>query len=447
MSIQTITRNGDETAADLKREWLLLSGVKSLLRCDEAEVVRGIARYVISQYRSLRVGSRFVERRRNTPIPSVAAFLGAVTRFLEVRDATSQDGAIWVARLDNERRVIEKLPPLLPEINWTELKLQRPPERAAVVSLPGKLFPLRRRIFKIVRLLLRRRHEFFKVLRVAEMIGYYARYLDIFGRGHYSLAVMSSHSNPHGVAFNLAARRCGVPTVLITHGMPVRPVAKLFYDLAVVHCEAARQIYLEEGCRIKQVIIHGRRQTYAPMPENELPESLTVGIFLCKDVHEENLRRLVKLLLGNPRVASVLIRPHPKNLFVEFDAWLASLDDARVRRSFSVSAFDDLKESNVVLGGNSSVLIEAVTAGRPCGYVSGLDYGSPDFHKLAASKLIYPVNAELELNFDEMLNFYQRAEWLDVLRLFANIDEDESIVAERTAAAIRQLLKTLNADI
>jgi len=447
MNIQSITQTADEVSAKVRREWLLLSGIKNLLRCDEAEVVQGIARYVISQYRSLRVGSEFVERRKNTPIPCVAAFLGAVTRFLEVPDAERRDGVVWVARLDNERRVIEKLVPLLPEFDWTELKFQRPPERAAVLTLSGKLFPLRRRIFKLVRLLLRRKHEFFKVLRVVEMIGYYVRYLDIFQRGYYSLAVMSSHSNPHGIAFNLAARRCDVPTVLITHGMPVRPVAKLSYDLAVVHCKAARQIYSEDGCQINQAIIHGRRQNYAQMPKNQLAEFLTVGIFLCKDVNEEKLRDLVRQLLGNPRVAHILIRPHPKNLFVEFDAWLASLGDIRVQRSLSDSVFGDLDESDIVLGCNSSVLIEAVTAGRPGGYVSGLDFGSPDLHKLVAGELIYPVNTELSFDFDDMLRFYQRAEWLNILRLFANIDENESSVEERIAVAIRQLFQLRNAGI
>jgi hypothetical protein len=165
---------------------------------------------------------------------------------------------------------------------------------------------------------------------------------------------MSSHSNPHGIAFNLAARRCGVPTVLITHGMPVRP--------------------------------------------------------------------------------------HPKNLFAEFDAWLALLNDSRVRRSFSESVFRDLDESDVVLGGNSSVLIEAVVAGRPGVYVTGLDCGSPDFHKFVASGLIYAIDAELNFDFDEMLCFYQRPEWLSILRFFANIDEDESIVAKRITTAIGQLV-------
>jgi hypothetical protein len=243
--------------------FLLLRGIRSLIRCDEAEVVNGIARYVMSQHRSLRLGSALMERTRKTPAPAAIAFLGALTRFLEVRPGDGRDGAVWVGRLGNERRaiqaVIETLPSRAPKLAWTELKFHRRPDAAALFALarnlsgwahtqvrPYKGAPRLRPILRIARLL-HRRYEFFKVLRVVELIGYYTRYLRIFQNARFSLAVMSSHSNPHGIAFNLAARKGGVPVVLITHGMPVRPVAKLCYDLAVVHCEVARQTYLEAG--------------------------------------------------------------------------------------------------------------------------------------------------------------------------------------------------------
>ena len=127
---------------------------------------------------------------------------------------------------------IEQLKTLAPELGWTELKLKSTPTFSSVVSLTwnrlsrsgSKMMPgykstqNLRRVFRIARLL-HRRHEFFKVLRVVELIGYYMRYLEVFESGEFSLAVMSSHSNPHAIAFNLAARRFGVPTVMITHGM------------------------------------------------------------------------------------------------------------------------------------------------------------------------------------------------------------------------------------
>lgn len=439
MNSESNVPNNDEMKTSGEDAWLLGRGIRSLLRCDEAEVVQGIARYVISKYDSLRVGSAFIEQNRRTAFPPVAAFLGATTRFLEIRAPEQWNGAVWVARLENERRALEKLPKLLPELNWVELKFGRPPDRASLSALPGKLFPLRRRIFKLTRTLLRRGYKFFMVLRAVELVGYYARYLDIFRRGNFTVAVVSNHSNPHGIAFQAAARRCGVPVVLITHGMPVRPVARLAYDLAVVHCEAARQTYVEEGCRIDKVIIHGRRQNYAPMPEDNPPEKLRAGVFLCKDVNENRLQTLMENLLADRRVSRVLVRPHPKNLFLEFYDWLASLNDSRVERSSSDSVFSDLRATDVVFAGNSSVLIEAVTAGRPGVYVPDLDYGSPDLHRFVERGLIRPHDETGVLDFGALLAFYKRAEWVSVLRLFANIDEDASLVETRVADAIREL--------
>ncbi len=184
-------------------------------------------------------------------------------------------------------------------------------------------------------------------------------------RGNFDLALTSNHSNPHGIAFNLAARKCGVSVVLISHGMPVRPVARLKYDFAVVHSEAARATYFDEGCEIDRALIHGRKQDHVPMRPGPLPQTLNVGIFLCKDVNERRLKTLVENLLAKDRVARILIRPHPKNLWRNLDSWIASREDARLYRSCKPTVLEDLKGLNVVFGGNSSVLIDSVAAGVP----------------------------------------------------------------------------------
>jgi hypothetical protein len=98
----------------------------------------------------------------------------------------------------------------------------------------------------------------------------------------------------------------------------------------------------------------------------------------------------------------------------------------------------DLEAADIVLAGNSSVLVDAVTAGRPSGYVPGIDYGSADLHAFVARGLIYPVG-ESGFDPDAMLGFYRRPDWPTALRLFANIDEDETSVAARAAAAMREL--------
>lgn len=431
------------------RHFLLLGGIKSLLKCDEAEVVRGIANYVLSQHSFVGRMARFVERRRQTIIPSFFAVLGWLRAYLAVNPLERVDGVICVARLRNERRAIEQLTALAPEMDWTELKLQSTPRLANIGALVrNALRPSRakmshdrsfrnlRRVFRMARRL-HRRHEFFKVLRVVELIGYYCRYVEVLANTNFSLAVMSSHSNPHAIAFNLAARRFGLPTMLITHGMPIRPVAKLWFDLAVVHCEAARQIYFEEGCRLGRVLIHGRRQNHAPM-QFARRENLTLGLFLCKDVNEERLRALVQHALADRHVARIVIRPHPKNLWRGLDQWIESQASIVSRTNNALDS--DIENSDVVIGGNSSVLIDAVTAGRPSGYVSGLDYGSPDLHEFVRRGLIYPVDDELGLDFDAMLQFYRRPDWPNVFRYFSNIDEDEVTVLTRAITHTREII-------
>src|SRR5437762_5900710 len=116
MALRLTAREDGDACASGEGVWLLGRGVKSLLRCDEAEVVEGIARYVVSQHESLRAGAGWVERRRETKAPSVVALLGGVTRFLEVRRGGRRGGAVWVARLGNERRAVENFPRLLPEL-------------------------------------------------------------------------------------------------------------------------------------------------------------------------------------------------------------------------------------------------------------------------------------------------------------------------------------------
>jgi len=419
--------------------WLLYSGIKSILRSDSAAVVCGIAHYVVSQHRSLRLLSALIERTRKTPIPALVALVGGLRAFLDPHQGERRsDGGVWIARLSNERRVIEAITPLVPELVWTELAFRSRPDAAGLSTLARSLGPAAWRLFRIARQL-HRRHEFFKVLRVVELIAFYSRYLGIFRNARFVIAVTSNHSNPHGIGFNLAARRCGLPVVLITHGLPVRPVAKLSVDLTVVHCEAARQTYLNEGCRMSQVLIHGRRQHYAAMPSGQLRERLAVAIFLCKDVNAARLHELLEHLLGHPRVAGIRIRPHPANLWRGLDAWTAARNDSRVRRSSGTSVFEDLLTSDIVLAGNSSALVDAVTAGRPSGYVAGLDYGSRDLHAFVASGLIYPIDKILDFDPDAMLRFYKRPEWSTVLRLFANVDEDQASIAASTAKAIRQL--------
>ena len=90
-----------------------------------------------------------------------------------------------------------------------------------------------------------------------------------------------------------------------------------------------------------------------------------------------------------------------------------------------------------MFGGNSSVLIDSVTAGVPSAYVDDLDHGSPDLHRFVAAGLIY--RSEISPDLDQLLRFYQRPGWDHTLRSFANIDQDESAVLAETLNVIAEI--------
>jgi hypothetical protein len=350
----------------------------------------------------------------------------------------AQVDEVYVATCDDEIRAVEPLIAGAPDVEWTELKFQTRIRFGAAVKLTIKNLRSVPRVYKTARRL-HLRFESFKAMRVIELLGYYTRYVDLFSRGHFSLAVTSNHSNPHGIAFNLAAEKCGVPVVLISHGMPVRPVARLKYALAVVHCEAAAQTYRDEGCEIQRVLTHGRKREYVSLPPGPLPSQINIGIFLCKDVNEPRLKTLVDNLLANERVARILIRPHPKNLWRNIDAWIASRADRRLSRSRNSTVRDDMRDLHVMFGGNSSVLSEAVTAGIPSAYVAGLDHGPADLHRFVAARLV--PESDVEPDLDQILRFYDRPDWPETLRRFANIDEDEAMVMRNAVNVIIEIAK------
>lgn len=414
-------------------DWLLYRGIKQLLRCDEAQVVEEIARYVISQHRAIRVVSRFVERTRKTPIPALMTLMAWTRSFLVVCPDGPLRGVAWIARLSNERRALEPLIASAPDLEWTEFKFQSRISLRDAVRLTLKNLKSIPRVYRIARRM-HLRFDSFKAMRVIEFLGYYARYVELFSSGDFALAVTSNHSNPHGIAFNLAAQKCGVPVVLISHGMPIRPVARLKYALAVVHCGAASQTYLDEGCQIERVLTHGRTGDYGSL--RPLPPQINVGIFLCKDVNELRLKTLVENLLANERVARILIRPHPKNLWRNIEAWIASRENERLSRSSGTTVRHDLKDLHLVFGGNSSVLIEAVTAGIHSAYVNDLDHGPTDLHGFVAAGLIY--HSDVDPNLDEIGRFYERADWPETLQRFANIREDEAAVMAKAVKIIAE---------
>src|SRR3954469_9241784 len=332
------------------RAAILRSGVKNLLRCDAGDVVAGIVSFVLTQRRSLRLAAAVLMRARETLVADAIMLLNGMRCFVGVHYAGGGgEAAITVARLSNEQRAIATLIRFAPDQPWSDFVFDRRPQ-AVLAALPelARTAWTWRRIARISRIV-SRRHDAFRAYRVVELLFYYERYVGLFANRRFRIAVMSSHSNPHGIALNLAARRFGVPVVLITHGMPITPIARLDYDLAIMECEASADIYRRAGCRLGRVVVKSRKSDYVPMDLCQSPHGpLTIGVFLSKDPAEEQFVSLVRALLSYKTVKRILVRPHPVNLWPGLAGCLASMKDERLHLSPGGPILDDVRGCNFV---------------------------------------------------------------------------------------------------
>ncbi len=418
----------------------LSSGMKALIACDSGAVVAGIVDFVVSQHASLRVLTRALARADGTPLGIAVIVLNGLRCYLGVR-VSGHGRAVVAVRRPNERRAVVDLKRMIPDCQWTELLFEwrLAPMAAALAKLCRTAITDCRRTIRLARTLMRR-YGVFRALRVVELLAYYRRYCELLAGRQFDLAVMSSHSNPHGIALNLAARRFGAPIVLVTHGMPIIPVAPLDYDLAVVECEASRRIYEDAGCRMSHVVIKSRKRDCAALRLPLPSRGLRVGVFLSKDPIEERVVLCVNALLTSSRVTKVLVRPHPVNLWSGLAERMDSLGDRRVRLLSERSLAMDLRECDLVLAGNSTVLLDSVVAGCPACYVRGLDHGPYDVQSFVRDGLVCELTQPWSIDHGAILRFYDQHGWPAVLRRYADVDRDEAEVARAVRAALSSLI-------
>ena len=394
----------------------------------------GIVDFVVSQARSLRLLLRLVERSGHA---ATALIVVNGVRCLAGVGCPPGGGALVAARRPNERRAVDDLRRLVPGLAWTPVAFEWRP-----ASLLAALRMIRERplsdLVRTARLARRltRRYGVFRALRAVELIAYYRRYMQLLVSRPFDLAVMSSHSNPHGIALNAAASAFGIPVVLITHGMPVRPIARLDYWLAIHECEASHRVYVDAGCRMRHAIIKSRQADYLPLPEQWPDVWRRVAICLSKDPVADQVVACVRALVSDPRTQEVLIRPHPVNLWPGLAEAVASLGDPRVKVRSSTRLRDDLRGCDLVLGGNSTVLLDALVAGTPACYVRGLDHGPHDVQDFVRDGLVYELPQLAPIDAGAIARFYSRREWPAILRRYAAVDVSQEDVARAVQGAL-----------
>ena len=435
----TVNAAPEVPANDLHSVYSIRRAMHNVLRCDSAESVRVLFDFFLEKNAVPRIIFGTLDWMRNTPVGTATVISYGILAYCSVRKTGAGD-AVTIALRENERGAIKSFKQDVPHQAWTDVSINKKGGIWTIVKsiLTTKAFreiSNLRRCARIARRLLNR-HGLFHTMRMMETVFYYFRFMELFCAEQFNYTVMSSAANPHAIAFNLAAKRSGVRSVIVLHSMPTKTMGRLFYDLAIVESEAAKHVYQQEAAGVEQFVVKSSRPLYRPMQMPEQWSDLTAAIFLSKDPQEDVVRKIIDDIFEHGAVNHFLIRPHPANLDPGLRSRLTASYGDRVSFSAGGPAHGDIAQCDLVVAGNSGVHVEAVLAGKLSCFVAGLDHSPFDLLGFVEAGLVYHLKETSAFEPKQVVDFYNAASWQDVLRIYANIDQEP----EQVAAAIQDAL-------
>ena len=403
---------------------LLAVGMRRQIRNDASPAVQSIVRYVLRERRAVRMLDSTLRATAGTSIPDWFGVANAVRCGARLRAAGDPGGVLACARRENERRAVDWLRALLPHVPWATARFDfgATNARDGVAAVAGRW----RACARLRRLSreLRERHGMLAAFRALELLCYYRRLGELLDESGARIAVMSSYTNPWGIALNLAARRRGIPVVHVMHGAPIVPLPALDYALAIVNDPDAARTLQGAGCGIARVVVRGARHRLRPIPAQP-GQPARATICLSKEPRPEVVLACIDALLARGDVCRVTVRPHPANLWRGLRDAVGSTGRQRVAIS-AASLEDDLGGSGLVVAGNSSVHLEALIAGVPTVHVAALDGTPADALSFLRAGVVFGAAGSTLPAMSELLAFYAEPGWSERFGRFVNVHQDES---------------------
>ena len=192
-----------------------------------------------------------------------------------------------------------------------------------------------------------------------DAIGFYEVYLEKLGKYKPKAIVFANDHNPDARGMLLAAKASGIKTIYIQHSSITPIFPPLQFDLSLLEGQDALDKYKQCGPVAGQVELVGmpKADAFASLRNrNQSIKRIGIGCNLM-DATEEIVHLATHLATDFPEV-EIILRPHPRDTRNFQDLIQAS--NISISNSRQESTFDFLKETDVLLSGNSGIHLEAV---------------------------------------------------------------------------------------
>lgn len=231
------------------------------------------------------------------------------------------------------------------------------------------------KVYKIF-ILFEKKLPTFSLLRVAELIGYYSRLQSqrfIKSKDQKKLIIITTESNPNGLASIAFARRNRLQSIFLSHGEPISPAIKHSLDLIILPGSNSRDFYKDS--HIKNTLYYGYKEKYKKIKPIKDIRKLTYGLFLSKSMNSEGVAKITAQLeaLGQ----KYFFRYHPNY------------------KKNTKSLTEHINDADIILAGNTNVHLEVILHGKLSMYCKEIDSGPKDLNNYLTQGLIINWHKEL----------------------------------------------------
>lgn len=385
---------------------------------------------------------------RRTPIAPLLLLAYGVKCYLTLGKPLNAGATVaTLATYANERHAIAGVEASAPDIRFTPLPLSRT-NLLTWQSWSGLLreLPRLRSLWRIARHTARR-HDFMPACRIFSTVTYYLRARRVLSREPALRAVLTaSNYSPEAVALMAAAMKEGRKVLYTNHANVPPHVASLlplYADLAIL----TGQAMLDMHCRARPVNARVAYKGLSGASQKLRLDRLTaggmrIGIFLTSMTSMRALADCLETLHRDFAPASLRVRPHP-NPLIGMEGTLPPPAAALPGLAISLSAplAEDIARCDLVICGNSGVVLEILKAGVPAVYLSGLDAVGEDYNGFIEQRLIPRIASADALDIEEVKRFFEAPEWPERMRYYdAGYGGEEAAMRRGVGSAISRLL-------
>lgn len=173
--------------------------------------------------------------------------------------------------------------------------------------------------------------------------------------------ILTNDHNLIPISLLLVSKKMNVTSYYIQHASVSPAFPKLLPDVALLEGQQALDIYAKIGNLSKKVDLVGiaRLDGFLGFNKNNITEELIVGFCLKPFYSKEITNSIIQTVLSIKKVKKIILRPHPGDDINFYNHFLTS-DYIEISNSKIERPHDYLKKVDVIISGESSIVLEAV---------------------------------------------------------------------------------------